>query len=103
MADSGLMEHARVYVATRKAVFALYDAHDEAEAAELESLLARYRPLEKADLNANTALIEHGTCGLSKLHLPWFWSLDVEGDSQGVRWMDESKSNLFAHGGRGID
>ena len=95
MADSGLMEHARVYVTSRNAAIRLYDPEIAADSAELSDLLARYQPLVKTDLKANTALIEHATRGLSKVHLPWFWTLDVDGDSAGNQWMDESKGGFY--------
>ena len=92
MADSGLMEQACIYVTSQNAAIRLYDPQNAVDSGELSDLLTRYKPLVKADLKANTALIEHATRGLSKVHLPWFWTLDVEGDLEGNQWMDESKS-----------
>ena len=43
------------------------------------------------DLKANTAIIKQGVRGVRNMHLPWFWSMDVGGDSEDSEWMAESE------------
>ena len=92
VADAAVTNSARVYSAARDAFQQLFDVSVASEKAALDKHLALYRPLLKSDLRANTALIEQGVRGVSKLHLAWFWGMDVEGDSRDSPWMAESKS-----------
>ncbi|KAM5543705.1 hypothetical protein V8D89_002322 [Ganoderma adspersum] len=89
MADAGVLDNARLYTAARTAFMALFNHDDAEDMDKQESYARRYKILVKADMKANTAIIEHRTCGLSKVHLLWFWTLDVEGDLGSSEWMDE--------------
>lgn len=90
-ADSGVLASARIYSHARSALERLYDRNVEADKVALEAKLSIYKPLEKADLKANTTLIEPSVRGVHQLHLPWFWNLDAQGDSAQGEWLAESK------------
>ncbi|KAI0705703.1 hypothetical protein C8Q76DRAFT_599067, partial [Earliella scabrosa] len=89
LADVGVQTHARVYSRAREALLKLYDMSNPEDRTLLDIQLSVYKPLLKADLKANTTLIEENTRGVHQLNLPWFWSLDVKGDSEGSAWMAE--------------
>ena len=89
LADAEVLSNARVYTEARTSLLRLYRADDAADAQALEGL-AKYQVLEKADLKANTALVEQAVRGVSQKHLPWFWSIDVDGNSKGDGWTAES-------------
>lgn len=93
LADANVLSNARVYTTARSACLALYDERDESDAPGFSRVQDRYRVLAKPDLKANTAIIEQGVRGVRKLHLPWFWSMDVGGDSDDSEWMAESESH----------
>ncbi|KAG1783199.1 hypothetical protein EV702DRAFT_948208, partial [Suillus placidus] len=52
-----------------------------------DDLLAKFRPLEKADLKATTVVADPNARGQRNSTLAWFWSIDVEGDSTSNDWM----------------
>ncbi|KAG2748626.1 hypothetical protein P692DRAFT_201805774 [Suillus brevipes Sb2] len=54
-----------------------------------DHLLGKYRELEKGDLKATSAVADPNARGQRNSTLPWFWSLDVRGDSVGNDWMNE--------------
>ncbi|KAG2745656.1 hypothetical protein P692DRAFT_20741228, partial [Suillus brevipes Sb2] len=54
-----------------------------------EHLLEKYRELEKSDLKATSAVADPNARGQRNSTLPWFWSLDVQGDSVSNDWMNE--------------
>jgi hypothetical protein len=54
-----------------------------------EHLLEKYRELEKSDLKATSAVTDPNARGQRNSTLPWFWSLDVQGDSVSNDWMNE--------------
>ncbi|KAG1850662.1 hypothetical protein F4604DRAFT_1499435, partial [Suillus subluteus] len=54
-----------------------------------DDLLAKLRPLEKADLKATTVVADPNACGQRNSMLAWFWSIDVQGDSTSNDWMNE--------------
>ncbi|KAI1786131.1 hypothetical protein LXA43DRAFT_1065354, partial [Ganoderma leucocontextum] len=89
LANDAVLSSARLYTMARSALIKLYDDNDGEDKQALTSILAKYQPLAKQDLKANTAIIEQAVRGTSHVHLPWFWTLDVEGDSEGSGWMKE--------------
>ncbi|KAG1721902.1 uncharacterized protein EDB91DRAFT_1256307 [Suillus paluster] len=54
-----------------------------------DQLLQKYRELEKSHLKATSAVADPNTRGQRNSTLPWFWSLDVQGDSVSDDWMNE--------------
>ncbi|KAG2336365.1 hypothetical protein BDR05DRAFT_896819, partial [Suillus weaverae] len=54
-----------------------------------DDLLAKFRPLVKADLKATTVVADPNARGQRNSTLAWFWSIDVEGDSTSNDWMNE--------------
>ncbi|KAG1866108.1 hypothetical protein F4604DRAFT_1585594 [Suillus subluteus] len=54
-----------------------------------DDLLAKLRPLEKADLKATTVVADPNARGQRNSMLAWFWSIDVQGDSTSNDWMNE--------------
>jgi hypothetical protein len=57
-------------------------------------LLKKYLPLKKEDLKASSAVADPNARGQRDTTLPWFWSLDVQGDTSGNDWMTECKCLL---------
>ncbi|KAG1834638.1 hypothetical protein DFJ58DRAFT_847572 [Suillus subalutaceus] len=56
-------------------------------------LLDKYRELVKNDLKATSAVADPNARGQRNSTLPWFWSLDVQGDSVNNDWMNEFMSS----------
>ena len=56
-------------------------------------LLSKYLPLRKEDLKASSAVADPNARGQRDSTLPWFWSLDVQGDTLGNDWMTECESD----------
>ncbi|KAG2337825.1 hypothetical protein BDR05DRAFT_952340 [Suillus weaverae] len=54
-----------------------------------DQLLEKYRELHKSDLKATSAVADPNARGQRTSTLPWFWSLDVQGDSVSNDWMNE--------------
>ncbi|KAG1731224.1 uncharacterized protein EDB91DRAFT_1238979 [Suillus paluster] len=52
-------------------------------------LLNRYRPLLKEHLQVSTAVADPNARGQRNSMLAWFWSMDVEGDSDSSDWLNE--------------
>ena len=89
--NADMLGCARVYEVARGALSRLFRPQITAERLELQQLQEKYQVLHKKELKANTALIEQAVRGVSKAHLPWFWSLGMDKDSKGDGWMAESK------------
>ncbi|KAG2070120.1 hypothetical protein BDR04DRAFT_1019871 [Suillus decipiens] len=54
-----------------------------------DDLLAKFWPLEKANLKATTVVADPNACDQRNSKLAWFWSIDVQGDSTRNDWMNE--------------
>ncbi|KAG0699572.1 hypothetical protein DFH29DRAFT_877228 [Suillus ampliporus] len=54
-----------------------------------DQLLEKYRVLEKSNLKATSAVADPNAQGQRNSTLPWFWSLDVQGDLVSNDWMNE--------------
>ncbi|KAG1725096.1 hypothetical protein EDB19DRAFT_1833904 [Suillus lakei] len=54
-----------------------------------DQLLEKCRVLEKSDLKATSVVADLNTRGQRNSTLPWFWSLDVQGDSVSNNWMNK--------------
>lgn len=54
-----------------------------------EHLLEKYRELLNIHLKATLAITDLNTRGQRNSTLPWFWSLDVQGDSTSNEWLSE--------------
>ncbi|KAG1777149.1 hypothetical protein EV702DRAFT_1045541 [Suillus placidus] len=54
-----------------------------------DQLLGKYQELEKKDLKATSDVAVPNARGQRHFTLPWFWSLDVQGDSVSNDWMNE--------------
>ncbi|KAG1805128.1 hypothetical protein EV424DRAFT_1474414 [Suillus variegatus] len=54
-----------------------------------DSLLQRYQALVKEQLKVSTAVADPNLWGQRNNTLPWFWSLDVAGDSKSNDWLNE--------------
>ncbi|KAG1779886.1 hypothetical protein EV702DRAFT_1043277 [Suillus placidus] len=52
-------------------------------------LLEKYRELLKSDLKATLAVADPSAQGQRNSTLPWFWSLDVQGNSVSNDWMNK--------------
>jgi hypothetical protein len=57
-------------------------------------LLRKYLPLKKEHLKASSAVADPNARGQRDSTLPWFWSLDVQGDTSGNDWMTECQSHV---------
>ncbi|KAG2112359.1 uncharacterized protein F5147DRAFT_771425 [Suillus discolor] len=56
---------------------------------EAHNLLEKYLRMEKSHLKATAAVADPNARGQRNSTLPWFWSLDVQGDSISSDWMNE--------------
>jgi hypothetical protein len=54
-----------------------------------EEILSKYKVLTKQDLKISTAVAEPNARGSRNDSLAWFWSMDVQGDSDDDNWMNE--------------
>ncbi|KAG1832498.1 hypothetical protein EV424DRAFT_1342450 [Suillus variegatus] len=54
-----------------------------------DALLKRYQPLTREHLKVSTAITNPNSRGQRNNVLAWFWSLDVEGDSDSSDWLNE--------------
>jgi hypothetical protein len=81
-ADQSLRIHAQTYRSAREAII---DLHGSAE------LLGRYQVLKSEHLKTSTTLLDPAISGWKHAELPWFWYLDVAGDSISSDHMKECK------------
>ena len=91
LVQADVLGSARLYTYSRESYIRLFKDGNPDDDAVLEESLATYRVLEKTQIKANTALIEHSVRGVSREHVPWFWALGMEKDSHGQGWSAECK------------
>jgi hypothetical protein len=78
--ESTVQHHARVYTRARQAIVDLgADAF----------LLERYKVLTRQDLSVQTSVIAPHVRGQRNKSLPWFWTVDVRGDTDVGPWMED--------------
>ncbi|KAG2336270.1 hypothetical protein BDR05DRAFT_896918 [Suillus weaverae] len=72
---------------------------DETQLSNLgvDQLLEKYRKLEKKDLKATSAMADSNARGQRNFTLPWFWSLDIQGNSVSNDWMNECEWYSSVH------
>lgn len=58
-------------------------------------LLQKYQELNKSDLKVNSVVTDPNARSQQNSTLPWFWSLDVQGDSVSNDWLSECESCIF--------
>jgi hypothetical protein len=80
--DLALRLHAQTYRESREALLFLGASVD---------ILKRFQPLERAHLKTSTTLLDPSQSGWKHSQLPWFWYMDVAGDSVGSNHMKECK------------
>ena len=85
--DQMLRLHAQIYRSAREALIDL-------QASKL--ITDRFKPLEAAQLKTSTTLLNPSESGWKHGQLPWFWYLDVAGDSISATHLRECKS-LASH------
>ena len=85
--DQTLRLHAQIYRSAREALIDL-------QASKL--ITDRFKPLETAQLKTSTTLLNPSESGWKHGQLPWFWYLDVAGDSISATHLRECKS-LASH------
>ncbi|KAG2052609.1 hypothetical protein BDR06DRAFT_887551 [Suillus hirtellus] len=56
---------------------------------EAHGLLNKYLWMEKCHLKTTAAVVDPNAQGQRNATLPWFWSLDIQGDSVSSDWMNE--------------
>lgn len=78
--ESSVQHHARVYVRAWKALADLGAGTD---------LLDRYKVLRRQDLSIKTSIIAPHVRGQRNKSLAWFWTMEVERDSDLVKWMED--------------
>ena len=81
-ADQSLRLHAQIYRSAREAMTGLPDSGE---------LLGRYELLKTEHLKTSTTLLNPAESGWKSAELPWFWYLDVAGDSESSAQMKECK------------
>lgn len=67
-----------------------------------DQLLEKYPELLKSDLKTTSAVADPNTQGQRNSTLPWFWSLDVQGDSVSNDWMNKCEWYSLGHPSCGI-
>jgi hypothetical protein len=85
-ADQSLRLHAQTYRSAREAMVALRGSAE---------LLARYQVLKTEHLKTSTTLLDPAISGWKHAELPWFWYLDVAGDSISSDHMKECKLQVI--------
>lgn len=80
--DSTARHHARVYTLARKRLLSLETPAD---------IMASYQQLGKEDLKITSVTIDPSQRGQRNASLPWFWTIDVQGDIGGSNGMEECK------------
>ncbi|KAG2119461.1 uncharacterized protein F5147DRAFT_647419 [Suillus discolor] len=81
------LHHIRVHLADKAVIF-----RKTVRVAKLgadDALLKRYQPLTREHLKVSTAVANPNSRGQRNNVLAWFWSLDVEGDSNSSDWLNE--------------
>lgn len=76
--------YVRIYLRARKALLRLGTPADE---------LAKYQPLTRDQLKITAARIDPALRGVRNSNLAWFWTLDVQGDTEAAEGMEECKFN----------
>lgn len=74
--------HVRIYLRARKALLRLGTTADD---------LAKYQPLTREQLKITAARIDPALRGVRNSNLAWFWTVDVQGDSEANEGMEECK------------
>jgi hypothetical protein len=80
--ESTVQHHARVYNRARQSMLDLGADN---------SLLDRYKVLERQDLRIDTTVIAPNVRGQRNKSLPWFWSMDVRRDADVGAWMNDCR------------
>ena len=80
--ESTVQHHARVYILGQKAMVDLGAS---------SNLLDRYQVLSQEDLSINTSVITPQVWGQRNKSLPWFWTMDVQQDTDVGEWMEDGK------------
>ncbi|TFY81296.1 hypothetical protein EWM64_g2719 [Hericium alpestre] len=76
--ENTVQQQARIYRKAREALVTLKVK---------SSVLKRLQLLERAQLKVHTAVLDPVARGLRNANLPWFWSVDVKGDSAEATWL----------------
>jgi hypothetical protein len=80
MVDVNVRHHARIYIRARSAMIRLGAALEDLE---------RYQPLKKEHLSVTTARIDPSLRGQRNTSLAWFWTMDIQGDTDSTQGMAE--------------
>ena len=78
--ESTVQHHARVYVRARQAMVDLGAS---------ASILERYKVLTRQDLGVKTSVIAPHVRGQRNKSLPWFWTMDVQRDTDVGEWIED--------------
>lgn len=54
-------------------------------------LLGRYQVLKRSELKVSTVIATPNTAGQRNAHLAWFWTMDIQRDTENDNWMEECK------------
>lgn len=76
--------HVRLYLRARHALIMLGATEEE---------MSIYRPLTREQLKITAARIDLNLRGSRNTALPWFWAVDLRGDSEMVDGMEECESH----------
>jgi hypothetical protein len=78
--ESTDQHHAQVYIRAQKAMVDLGAG---------ANLLDRYKVLTRQDLSVKTSVITPHICGQRNKSLPWFWTMDVQRDTDVREWIED--------------
>ena len=80
--ESTVQHHARVYN---------HAWHSMPNLGADDTLLSRYKVLERQDLKIDTTVIAPDVRGQRNKSLPWFWSMDIRRDADVGAWMSDCR------------
>jgi hypothetical protein len=80
--ENSVRRYARIYNSARQAMIRLgADAQ----------LLGRYQVLKRSELKVSTVIATPNGAGQRNSHLAWFWTMDVQRDTDNDDWMEECR------------
>lgn len=89
IADESVRKHVRLYMQARQSAERLFNPRSARDTKARTELFAKYKPIVRADLRVETAVIESFTQGLRNVSSAWFWHIEDSERAEGQEWMRE--------------
>lgn len=87
IADESVRKHVRLYMQARQSAERLFNPRSAQDTKARTELFAKYKPIVRADLRVETAVIESFTQGLRNVSSAWFWHIEDSERAEGQEWM----------------